>query len=52
VIWSNGGLGGFGGGFDPERLNNKRRLLVTEGVLPRVEGKPEKEVDLTRFFEK
>jgi len=52
VVWSNGGLGGFGGGFDPERLNNKRRLLMTEGILPRVEGKPEKEVDLTRFFEK
>ena len=50
VIWSNGGLGGFGGGFDPERLNNKRKLLMIEGILPRVEGKPEKEVDLTRFF--
>ena len=50
VIWSNGGIGGFGGGYDPERLNNKRRLLMTEGVLPRVEGKPEKEVDLTHLF--
>jgi O-6-methylguanine DNA methyltransferase len=51
VIWSNGGLGGFGGGFDPKKLNNKRRLLMTEGVLPSVEGKPEREVDLTQLFE-
>lgn len=50
VIWSNGGLGGFGGGYDPERLEAKRRLLVIEGVLPRVEGKPERETDLTRLF--
>jgi O-6-methylguanine DNA methyltransferase len=50
VIWSNGGLGGFGGGFDPERLNNKRRLLMTEGVLSRVEGKPERDMDLTQLF--
>ena len=52
VIWSNGGLGGFGGGFETEKLNNKRRLLVTEGVLPRVEGNPERELDLTLLFEK
>jgi O-6-methylguanine DNA methyltransferase len=51
VIWSNGGLGGFGGGFETVKLNNKRRLLLTEGVLPRVEGTPEKEVDLTQLFE-
>jgi len=52
VIWSNGGLGGFGGGFETEKLTNKRRLLMTEGVLPSVEGKPEKTVDLTLLFEK
>ena len=51
VIWSNGGLGGFGGGFETEKLTNKRRLLMTEGVLPSVEGKPEKKVDLTQLFE-
>jgi O-6-methylguanine DNA methyltransferase len=51
VIWSNGGLGGFGGGYETEKLNNKRRLLMTEGVLPHVEGKPEREVDLTQLFE-
>ena len=51
VIWSNGGLGGFGGGFKTEKLTNKRRLLMTEGVLPSIEEKPEKKVDLTRLFE-
>ncbi len=50
VIWSNGGLGGFGGGFETEKLNKKRRLLFIEGILPRVEGDPEKDVDLTLFF--
>jgi O-6-methylguanine DNA methyltransferase len=50
VIWSNGGLGGFRGGYDDESLNDKRRLLVKEGVLSRVEDYPEKEVDLTGFF--
>lgn len=50
VIWSNGGLGGFGGGYDEERLDVKRRFLMVEGVLPRVEGRPEKEVDLTSLF--
>jgi len=50
VIWSNGGLGGFGGGYDEGRLDVKRRFLMIEGVLPRVEDKPEKEVDLTRLF--
>ena len=50
VIWSNGGLGGFRGGYDDESLNEKRMLLAKEGVLPRVEDYPEKEVDLTGFF--
>jgi methylated-DNA-[protein]-cysteine S-methyltransferase len=50
VIWSNGGLGGFGRGFDPARLDIKRRYLFIEGILPRVNNLPEKEVDLTRFF--
>jgi O-6-methylguanine DNA methyltransferase len=51
VIWSNGGLGGFGGGFETKKLNNKRRLLMTEGALPRVEGLPERDVDLTLLFD-
>lgn len=51
VIWSNGGLGGFGGGYETEKLNNKRRLLMTEGVLSRWEDSPEKDVDLTRLFD-
>jgi O-6-methylguanine DNA methyltransferase len=51
VIWSNGGLGGFGGGFETEKLNKKRRLLVVEGILPRVNGNPEKDVNLTLFFD-
>jgi len=51
VIWSNGGLGGFGGGFETKKLNNKRRFLMTEGVLPRWERNPEKDVDLTLLFE-
>jgi len=51
-ILAKGGLGGFGGGFETEKLNNKRRLLMTEGVLPRVEGNPEREVDLTLLFDK
>lgn len=50
VIWSNGGMGGFHGGYDKESLDDKRRLLVKEGILPRVEGYPERDVDLTRFF--
>jgi len=45
VVWSNGGLGGFGGG-----LNMKRFLLNLEGVLPTVKGEPEKGLDLGRFF--
>jgi hypothetical protein len=50
VIWSNGGLGGFGGGFEPKSLNIKRKFLAVEGVLPRFGGEPEKEIDLTQFF--
>ncbi len=50
VIWSNGGIGGFRGGYDDESLDDKRRLLAKEGVLTNVEGSPEKEVDLTRYF--
>lgn len=45
VVWSNGGLGGFGGG-----LWRKRELLHLEGVLPRAEGTPEKDIDLRQFF--
>ena len=45
VVWSNGGIGGFGGG-----LRMKRYLLNLEGLLPRVEGEPEKGIDLSRFF--
>jgi methylated-DNA-[protein]-cysteine S-methyltransferase len=50
VIWSNGGIGGFGGGYDEDSLNVKRRFLMIEGVLPRVEGHPEREMDLKKFF--
>lgn len=50
VIHSDGGLGGFGHGFDPGSLNVKRRYLMIEGILPRVENHPEREVDLTKFF--
>jgi len=45
VVWSNGGIGGFGGG-----LERKRMLLALEGVLPTAEGTPEKGIDLRRFF--
>ena len=45
VVWSNGGLGGFGGG-----LYTKRRLLVVEGIFKAAEGTPEKDVDLRQFF--
>ncbi|MCW4049666.1 MAG: methylated-DNA--[protein]-cysteine S-methyltransferase [Candidatus Bathyarchaeota archaeon] len=45
VVWSNGGIGGFGGG-----LERKRFLLNVESVLPSAEGKPEKGLDLTKFF--
>lgn len=50
VIWSNGGIGGFGGGYDEDSLNVKRRFLMIEGVLPQVEGHPEREMDLKKFF--
>ncbi|MBN2336228.1 methylated-DNA--[protein]-cysteine S-methyltransferase [Candidatus Bathyarchaeota archaeon] len=45
VVWSNGGIGGFGGG-----LERKRFLLNVEGLLPRAEGEPEKGVDLSQYF--
>ena len=51
VIWSNGGIGGFGGGYAKESLDVKRLLLKVEGVLPRVEGNPEDDVDLKKFFD-
>jgi O-6-methylguanine DNA methyltransferase len=51
VIWSNGGIGGFGGGYEKESLDVKRLFLKVEGVLPRVEGKPEDDVDLKKFFD-
>lgn len=50
VIWSNGGLGGFGHGYDPVSLDIKRRYLVMEGILSRVDNYPEREVDLKKFF--
>jgi methylated-DNA-[protein]-cysteine S-methyltransferase len=45
VVWSNGGIGGFGGGLD-----RKRFLLNVEGVLPSSEEGAEKGVDLSRYF--
>ncbi len=45
VVWSNGGIGGFGGG-----LPIKRFLLNVENILPEVEGTPEKGIDLSKFF--
>jgi O-6-methylguanine DNA methyltransferase len=50
VIQSDGSLGGFGHGFEESNLNVKRLYLNIEGILPRVENFPEKEVDLTQFF--
>lgn len=50
VIWTNGGLGGFRGGYDKKNLDEKRRFLMVEGLLPRVEGNPEKDVDLSEFL--
>jgi methylated-DNA-[protein]-cysteine S-methyltransferase len=50
VIWSNGGIGGFGGGYNKESLDVKRLFLKVEGVLPRVEDSPEDDVDLKKFF--
>jgi len=45
VVWSNGGIGGFGGG-----LPIKRILLNIESILPVAEGTPEKGIDLSQFF--
>ena len=50
VIWSSGGIGGFGGGYEKESLDVKRLFLKVEGVLPRVEDSPEDDVDLKSFF--
>ena len=50
VIHSDGGLGGFGHGFKERSLDVKRLYLSIEGILPRVEDHPEREVDLTQFF--
>jgi len=50
VVWSNGGIGGFGGGYSKENLDVKRLFLKVEGVLPRVEDRPEDDVDLKNFF--
>ncbi|MBT3285423.1 methylated-DNA--[protein]-cysteine S-methyltransferase [Candidatus Bathyarchaeota archaeon] len=45
VVWSSGGIGGFGGG-----LPIKRVLLNIENILPEAEGTPEKGIDLKKFF--
>jgi methylated-DNA-[protein]-cysteine S-methyltransferase len=45
VVWSNGGIGGFGGGLD-----RKRFLLNLEGILPSAEDGAEKGVDLSQYF--
>jgi methylated-DNA-[protein]-cysteine S-methyltransferase len=50
VVWSSGGIGGFGGGYVKESLDVKRLFLKVEGVLPRVEDRPEDDVDLKSFF--
>lgn len=50
VIWSNGGLGGFRGGYDKKDLNEKRKLLAKEGVFPKADDYPEKGLDLTKLF--
>jgi len=47
VVWSNGGIGGFGNG-----LEKKRKLLHIEGILPTEKGIPEKGIDLRQFFQK
>lgn len=46
VVASDGGIGGFGGG-----LVLKRKLLVQEGIFETEKGKPEKDVDLRRYFD-
>jgi len=45
VVWSNGGIGGFGGGLD-----RKRFLLNVEGVLPSADDRSEKGIDLSQYF--
>jgi len=45
VVWSNGGIGGFGGG-----LKRKRMLLAIERIFPTAEGTPEAGIDLRQFF--
>jgi len=45
VVWSSGGIGGFGGG-----LPIKRFLLNVEDILPGVDGTPEKGIDLKKYF--
>ncbi len=50
VVWSNGGIGGFGGGYVKESLDVKRLFLKVEGVLPHADGRPEDDVDLKSFF--
>ena len=50
VVWSNGGIGGFGGGYVKESLDVKRLFLKVEGVLPYADGRPEDDVDLKSFF--
>lgn len=45
VVWSNGGIGGFGGGLD-----RKRFLLNVEGVLPSADDGSEKGIDLSQYF--
>ena len=52
VIWSNGGIGGFGGGYAKESLDVKRLFLKIEGILSRVENNPEDDIDLKSFFQK
>ena len=45
VVYSNGGIGGFGSG-----LEWKRKLLAQEGIFNSPKGKPETGVDLRQFF--
>lgn len=45
VVWSNGGIGGFGGG-----LERKRFLLNVEGVLPSADDRSERGIDLSQYF--
>jgi len=45
VVWSNGGIGGFGGG-----LERKRFLLNVEGLLPSADDESERGIDLAQYF--